>query len=598
MSASRSNPKSDRKHNTRRTAAFEGLESRQMMSRTLGGLLKIPTQAFLAPIVVNGTAGNDLITVSYSSGSPLLGTGPRVTVRVNPSFQNPGYFVTPQPGQGVQINGLGGNDKITYSGSIGANIYAGEGNDTVTGGNGSDYIAGEGGMDVIDGGLGSDYLSGGAGTDTVTYASRTLNLRVTVDNASNDGQSGENDNVQNDVEILIGGNGNDLLNFFNPATAGWHKISGGIGQDTLVGSNGPDILEDGPGNDSISGGYGDDFLVGTWGNDTMKGGYGRDLVTGGYGNDLLFGDGHLDTLYGDEGNDTLNGGYAEDVLYGGDGDDVLRGDEGNDSLYGQHEDDRLYGGQDNDLLDGGYGNDGLHGGFGVYGGADKLTGGPGYDRFLHMSPDTITDLTSTDARVNFRNGQQVTKSFGGQGGSYTFAGRNWSDADVELVDTAMHWMTKATGNTRLLKQFNRAELTLTRQGNQTSGTGTFSADAWNEGNGKVSFVNPTVNNVFHELGHNFDNEYDFTGWKALSGWTQTDMSTNSSYMKGSGNDGWWHLTSAQFATSYGRTNPYEDFAEAFEANMMKRASLPTAHTIVTNKNTFVDNMIIALAFSA
>jgi hypothetical protein len=32
--------------------------------------------------------------------------------------------------------------------------------------------------------------------------------------------------------------------------------------------------------------------------------------------------------------------------------------------------------------------------------------------------------------------------------------------------------------------------------------------------------------------------------------------------------------------------------------MMKRASLPTAHTIVTNKNTFVDNMIIAMAFSA
>ena len=595
MSAARNNVKSNRKRLTHRPAGFEPLESRQMMSRTLGSLVKLPAHMFLAPIMVNGTQGNDLITVSYSNNPTM---GPRVTVRVNPSFENPGYIVFPKPGQGVQINGLGGNDRITYSGGLGANIYGGEGNDTIKGGHGSDYIAGENGMDVIDGGLGSDFMSGGAGTDTVTYETRVLNLRVTVDSASNDGESGENDNVQNDLEILIGGVGNDLLNFFNPATAGWHKIEGRHGNDTLVGSNGADILIGGAGNDSISGGYGDDYAIGEIGNDTIKGGYGRDLLSGGWNDDLLFGDGHLDTLYGDQNNDTLNGGYAEDILYGGTGDDVLRGDEGLDSLYGQDNDDRLYGGQDNDLLDGGNGNDGLHGGFGLYGGTDRLTGGAGYDRFLHMSPDTITDLTSTDARVNFRNGQQVTKTFTGQNGSYTFAGRNWSDADVELVDTALHWMHKATGNTRLLKQFNRGELTLTRQGAQISGTGTFAADAWNEGSGRVSFVRPTTNNVFHELGHNWENEYDWTGWQAQSGWTQADMSANANYQRGTGNDGWWHLKTAQFATSYGRTNPYEDFAEVFEANMMKRASLPTGHTVVANKNAFLENMFSALRASA
>ena len=172
MSTSKPSVKAARNRSTRRAAAFESLESRQMMSRTLGGLIKIPANLFLAPLVINGTPGNDAITVSYSSGNPVMGTGPRVTVKVNPTFQNPGYILFPQPGQGVQINGLAGNDKITYSGGLGANIYGGEGNDTIKGGYSSDYIAGEGGMDVIDGGLGSDFMSGGAGTDTVTYETR------------------------------------------------------------------------------------------------------------------------------------------------------------------------------------------------------------------------------------------------------------------------------------------------------------------------------------------------------------------------------------------------------------------------------------------
>jgi Ca2+-binding RTX toxin-like protein len=551
-----------------------------------------PVHFFVGPYVVNGTEGSDYISVSYSN-HPLL--GPRATIRVNPTFTNPGVIALLQPAQGIQINGLGGNDVIQYSGSMGSSIYAGEGNDTVTAGSGGDYISGDGGNDILNGGLGGDVFAGGAGgADTVDYSARTAQVRATTDGTANDGEAGEADNVMGDIEVLVGGWGNDYLNFFS-GPAGWHKLVGNAGNDTLIGSNGPDLMEDGAGDDSLKGNYGDDMLLATSGNDILRGEYGRDLLTGGTENDVLYGDGNWDTLWGDEGNDTMYGGYAEDTMNGGSGNDVMYGDEGGDLIRGDGDNDRLYGGQDSDNMDGGAGNDGLFGGFGIYGGTDQLTGGTGHDRFLHMSPDVINDLGSTDARINFVNGGVTTVTFTGQNGSYTFAAGNWTDSHVQTLDTALHTLHMATGNTRLLKKANRGELKFVRQGPGTSSTGgTFSAAAWN-GDGVISVVSLSIGTILHEIGHNWDTEFDATNWNALSGWTQADMSMNTMYTAGTGNDGWWRLSSAQFTSTYAQTNPYEDFAEHFEVNMMNRAGLGAGLTVVAAKNSFIDNMLNSLA---
>ncbi|MBN3940728.1 MAG: calcium-binding protein [Nostoc sp. NMS9] len=132
---------------------------------------------------------------------------------------------------------------------------------------------------------------------------------------------------------------------------------GGIGNDTINGTNGNDILDGGAGSDRLSGGAGDDIYIvdsirdvvveaSGQGTDTVKSsvnytltaniedlilistgsisGTGNELdnvITGNSGNNLLKGLGGKDTLVGNAGDDILVGGAGNDLLTGGQGAD-------------------------------------------------------------------------------------------------------------------------------------------------------------------------------------------------------------------------------------------------------------------------------------
>jgi Ca2+-binding RTX toxin-like protein len=68
--------------------------------------------------------------------------------------------------------------------------------------------------------------------------------------------------------------------------------------------------------------------------DTVVGSDGADLIRGGEGNDVLDGGGGDDRIVGDRGNDTMNGGAGDDTLVwnNGDGTDVVNGDDGRDDV--------------------------------------------------------------------------------------------------------------------------------------------------------------------------------------------------------------------------------------------------------------------------
>lgn len=66
--------------------------------------------------------------------------------------------------------------------------------------------------------------------------------------------------------------------------------------------------------ETLTGGSGDDTLIGGTGNDILYGDEGKDHLEGGLGNDAL---------YGEEGKDSLKGGLGNDLLYGGEGKDIL-----------------------------------------------------------------------------------------------------------------------------------------------------------------------------------------------------------------------------------------------------------------------------------
>jgi len=95
--------------------------------------------------------------------------------------------------------------------------------------------------------------------------------------------------------------------------------------DTIMGTEGDDVIVALKGNDTVFGLGGDDTICGNQGNDTINGGKGDDHLRGGNGND---------TISGNRGNDTLRGRKGNDSLHGGRGDDSIRGDEGNDTCSG------------------------------------------------------------------------------------------------------------------------------------------------------------------------------------------------------------------------------------------------------------------------
>lgn len=104
---------------------------------------------------VDGTAGNDLISLSISGGQLL--------VKVNAStWTFPADQVI-----STEIWGWQGNDTILGS-AISDVIYGMWDNDAISGGAGSDFVSGGTGNDTIGGGGGSDTLYGNAGTDMIS----------------------------------------------------------------------------------------------------------------------------------------------------------------------------------------------------------------------------------------------------------------------------------------------------------------------------------------------------------------------------------------------------------------------------------------------
>lgn len=119
---------------------------------------------------------------------------------------------------------------------------------------------------------------------------------------------------------------------YRNGTIGNDTLSGGTGVDIIQADTGNDRADGGAGNDVLRGMTGDDSLYGNTGNDAVSGGAGNDTTDGGDGNDDVYGDAGLDVLYGGAGNDRLDGGAGADALFGGAGDDTYVVDDAGDTV--------------------------------------------------------------------------------------------------------------------------------------------------------------------------------------------------------------------------------------------------------------------------
>ena len=211
----------------------------------------------------------------------------------------------------------GGEDGPGYKGSGPPSdlLVGGPGDDTLRGGAGDDFLTGDGGAipsaDAFDRGSGNDAIDGGGGVDSVSYAGRTAGVRVDLaDDAAIAGGPGERDRVSG-VENVTGGDGDDVLlgNEFR------NRIDGEAGDDRIVGRDGWDRM---------SGGAGADVLDGRAGSDDLDGGSGRDTLRGGIGDDDLVAGSDGDSLDGGRGHDTFFPGRPRSLRCGSGRDQVGR----------------------------------------------------------------------------------------------------------------------------------------------------------------------------------------------------------------------------------------------------------------------------------
>ncbi|QDZ28709.1 calcium-binding protein [Noviherbaspirillum sp. UKPF54] len=269
----------------------------------------------------------------------------------------------------------GGGDDVVRGSTGNDYLLGGTGNDNLNGDAGNDVLHGNDGTDTLDGGYGFDSLFGDAGNDT-------LGGTGVADVFGNSAAWDRNYHAGWTFDY-------SLSAYFDPNSVVGNSYVGGVGDDTLNGTDGADVyhFSRGDGHDTINERFGSavdrlvfdssitaaDVAVSRSGNNLVLDITGGDKVTinnwysttdgnafrlervefadgtawsaddlttrgltlyGTSGNDSLTGaDGYANTIFGGDGNDVLRGSYQGDLLFGGSGNDTLYGNAGNDRFF-------------------------------------------------------------------------------------------------------------------------------------------------------------------------------------------------------------------------------------------------------------------------
>ena len=350
----------------------------------------------LGSVTLDGADGDDTLLGSSSDDTLIGGTGTDTVEQTVDANQ----VLSDSSLTGSGSDALSGIEQAVLSGGASDNLIdAGSFNGlgvTLSGGNGNDTLLGSAGNDSLDGGNGIDL--GGQASDTNQVATNTS-------------LAGDGTDVLAGIEeiLLTGGAGDNRLDATG-FTAGPATLSGGNGNDTLLGTASSDSLNGGDGTDmvvqvtgsnqvltnttltglgldilsqveeasltgdsqdnqidasaftagpvNVSGLLGDDTITGSSSDDTLDGGDGLDVLTQASDSDQVL----TNTTLTGHGNDThssfervqLTGGVGDNLLDAGSytiGVVTLDGDDGNDTLIGGQGDDTLVGGDGTDQVE-------------------------------------------------------------------------------------------------------------------------------------------------------------------------------------------------------------------------------------------------------
>jgi Ca2+-binding RTX toxin-like protein len=303
------------------------------------GATAVPASAAVSSASINGTTAtlnldgaDDNETVSVSGGLLVhSGTGGGLNSSSDWDSATPGDQTVPANGTfTVVVNGGDGNDSLTVLAKnteiAEAKLFGEGGDDVLTGADTNDFLDGGEGNDRLVGAKGTDAMNGGAGNDTLVWNNGDGSDRINGE-AGNDVTEVNGSATLADVFTLDPEPGGvkfqrtNLVPFALQTATERFQVNGLGGNDSITANAGVGALT----LLSVDGGVG---------NDTVNGSDGPDLILGGDGNDVLNGGGGDDRIIGGTGADTMNGGAGDDTLVwnNGDGTDVINGDAGNDDV--------------------------------------------------------------------------------------------------------------------------------------------------------------------------------------------------------------------------------------------------------------------------
>ena len=338
MSARRNN---DRRHATRRLLAVVVLGLAAILAASPPASAATTATFSNGVLTVFGDAADNSIAISRdAAGRILVNNGAIAVVGGSPTVANTAL---------IQAFGRAGNDSISLDETNGAlpraNLFGGANNDTLTGGSGGDQLFGQAGNDTLLGRGGFDILTGGGENDTLTGGDADDQVfgqgrddRM-IWNPGDDTDLNEGGAGIDTVEVNGGGGAEQFTTTANGTRVRFDRLNPapfaidiGTSEKLLLNANGGDDSFSATGNlaaliqITVDGGAGDDTILGSNGVDVLLGGDGDDFVDGQQGNDVALLGAGGDTFQWDpgDGNDTLEGQDGTDtMLFNGSGGDEL-----------------------------------------------------------------------------------------------------------------------------------------------------------------------------------------------------------------------------------------------------------------------------------
>jgi Ca2+-binding RTX toxin-like protein len=213
---------------------------------TLGGGLFTHLDGILAPVIVDGATGANAIILTDVDPGIVFSTGANYTITATDVTRNGRQILLYANVDSLTLDAGPADDTIRVASSNAATsviVRAGLGDDTLQVGTFTAAFL-----------LGPVTLDGQEGSDTLDYS--TFNsadpVRVNLALGTATGVAGGVSNIEN----VTGGPGDDILVGDDQANV----LSGGPGRDILIGRGGADTLRGGVGNDILVGGSTDHDL--------------------------------------------------------------------------------------------------------------------------------------------------------------------------------------------------------------------------------------------------------------------------------------------------------------------------------------------------